>query len=93
MEIGEPEGQLKVFTRTPEEDDRFSDLYPDLNYYSRMYRDEFCMGYKDPNDDAVWNEYVQKLEGIGLQEVVDIAQASFDRQQAEVEEYIASMKS
>ena len=90
QEVGEPEDQLKVFVRTPEEDEIFSDLYPDLNYYSRMYRDEFCMGYKNPNDDAQWKEYVDKLMGIGLQDVIDIAQASFDRQEAEVEAYIAS---
>jgi len=91
-EIGQPEDQLLVFARTPEEDARFGELYPDINYYFRMYRDEFCMGYKDPNDDAVWNEYVEKMKGLGLEEVLEIAQQSFDRQKAETEAYIASLE-
>jgi len=86
--IGEPVNQLLVFTRTPEEDGIFETYNADVNSYYRTMRDEFCMGYKDPNDDAVWNEYVKELESLGLNEILAVAQASFDRQQADLQAYL-----
>ncbi len=82
--VGAPKNQLLVFTRTDEENAVFSEIYGEVTSYWRTSRDEFCMGYKDIEDDAVWQEYLDNLEKLGMNEVIEIAQASFDRQQAQL---------
>jgi len=88
QEIGEPKNELKVFTRTPEEDDIFETYNTDVNSYYRTARSRFCIGQMDPNDDAQWKEYVQDLKDLGLEQILEVAQASFDRQQADLQAYL-----
>ncbi|MDD3333938.1 MAG: extracellular solute-binding protein [Eubacteriales bacterium] len=43
-------------------------LYTLINDTMNEYSNQFVMGLLDPNDDAVWNEYLDALNGCGLQE-------------------------
>jgi len=88
--VGSPKNELLLFPRTSEEDEIFQEYSAELSYYWKNIKSEFCMGYKDVNDDAVWNAYLKCLEDLGINEIIAIAQSSFDRQQAEKEAYISS---
>ena len=48
------------------------------DYYKKS-RTAFCVGDMDPNSDAKWNEYLNTLEDLGLQDWLDVAQVAYDR--------------
>ncbi len=50
-----------------------------LAQYARQARAEFATGVSDPNNDADWQAYLDKLETIGLSSFLQIAQAAYDR--------------
>ena len=88
-EIGEPEDRLLVFVRTPEEDERFFEYNSELSTLVNSARNQFCMGIRDPYSDDDWNAYLKELEALNFDLWEELAQASFDRQKAELEAYLA----
>jgi len=90
--VGSPKNELLVFTRTDEENEIFTSYNAELSSYWRTFKDECCMGYKDINDDAVWNEYLKTMEQLGVNEIIEVAQSSYDRQQAQQEAAREMMK-
>ncbi len=91
-EIGQPAEELLVFTRTPEEDELFHEFNTELTSLITMAKKEFILGRRDPNSDADWNAYLDDLKALKFERWAEIAQASYDRQKAEMEEYLASLE-
>jgi len=89
--IGEPEDRLLVFVRTPEEDELFHEFNAELSSVYTSARSEFILGRRDPNDDAEWQKYLDDLNKLKIERWAEIGQASFDRQQAELEAIRARM--
>ena len=88
--FGVEEG-LACIDRVTEEDEIFQTYQAEYMYYVRAAKGEFCMGYKDVNDDAVWENYINQVKALGVDEVIAVAQSSFDRQKAEIEALRATM--
>lgn len=80
---GLPEQVFYTMMRTDEEEAIFNDYNADLVDFVKKSRAEFCNGLMDPADDAQWQKYLDSLYGLHYQEAwFDLAQASWDRQQA-----------
>ena len=81
---GNPPEVFDVFYRTEEEDEIFYEYNSDLSDYIKRARAEFCVGTRDPYNDADWQSYLKDLKELHLYEAwVEIGQASYDRQKAE----------
>ena len=53
---------------------------------------EFALGRRDPYSDADWDAYLKDLEKLKFERWAEIAQASYDRQKAELEDYLAKLE-
>jgi len=89
--IGEPEEQLLVFIRTPEEDELFHEYNTELSSVVNRAMEEFSLGRRDPNSDADWNAYLGELDKLHFDRWAQLAQVSYDRQKAEIEAIRAQM--
>jgi len=90
--IGQPEEQLLVFLRTPEEDELFHEFNTELSSVVNTAFKEFSLGRKDPNSDADWNAYLKDLEKLHFERWAELGQASYDRQKAELDAIRAQME-
>lgn len=66
-------------TLTAEESTEASAIYSDILTYVATSALQFINGDLNINDDAVWNDYVSKIEDMGVAELTDIIQAAYDR--------------
>lgn len=66
-------------TLTAEENTDASAIYSDILTYVATEVLKFINGSMDVNDDAVWNDYVSKIEAMGIDELTDIVQGAYDR--------------
>ncbi len=82
---GQPEEQLYVFLRTPEEDELFHEFNSELSSLTQTYKAQFALGRIDPNDDAEWQKYLDDLAALKFERWAELAQASYDRQKAELD--------
>ena len=64
---------------TSEESTEASGLYSDIITYVGTSALQFINGDLDVNDDAVWEEYVANIEGMGIADLTEIVQAAYDR--------------
>ena len=72
--------QAWLFNFTIEEAEEVSALKADINTNCHdVWRADFIKGTKDVNDDAVWNEYVQQIESLGLEDMMYLYQTALDR--------------
>ena len=83
--IGMPEDTFDVFLRTTEEDELFMEFNTELNSVISKAKSEFCMGQRDPNDDAQWNDYLSELAALKFERWTEIGQASYDRMKAQTQ--------
>lgn len=67
------------FIFTEEELTAITEVLNSLETYVNECVADFSLGNLDINDDAVWNTYLQQLDDIGLQEVIEIVQGVYDR--------------
>lgn len=51
---------------------QFSEMSAMINDYIKTSDTEFIMGRKDINDDAQWQEYLDTLDSMGLQEYIEV---------------------
>ena len=65
---------------TEDEQDACEAQRSNVNSLVSRYQTDFCMGSKDPANDAVWSAYLAELEEMGLEDVLTYAQAAYDRQ-------------
>ena len=64
---------------TPEEEEENGDSLPQLKSYVKEARAKFCAGELDPNNDADWNAYVDRLERLGLSTIIRNTQSAVNR--------------
>ena len=72
-------------TEESEEDELFHEYNVDLNGAVSLAMSEFCTGVRDPNDDAEWQAYLDDLAALKFERWAELAQASYDRQKAELD--------
>ncbi len=89
--IGAPEEEFTAFLRTAEEDELFAEYNTELGTLVKKARNEFCMNRRDPNSDADWEAYLKELEALKYERWAELAQASYDRQMADLEVLKASL--
>ncbi len=73
-----PKG-LRPGLRSPEENQRETELRSDLDVYIEETVSKFVAGEIDINDDAEWDTWVQTLDRLGLGELEEILFASMNR--------------
>ena len=61
------------WTNDPEIGTEFGELSSNLRTYISQSYTSFVMGMIDINDDAVWEEYINGLDAVGLQRYLEIA--------------------
>lgn len=74
-----PEKVLPPLKLTAEETEKNQDALTNIPDYVKQSIAEFVIGDRDINDDAVWAEYLQILDDMGLQGWVEASQAAYDR--------------
>ena len=66
--VGDPPEEMHVMQRTPEEDELFWETNTDLTAYYKKAKNEFCIGRRDPNSDADWQEYLDDINKLKIEE-------------------------
>ena len=64
---------------TDDEQTVVTDKYTDIKKYVTEMNDKFISGIEDINSDAKWNEYTKRIADMGIDEVLKVYQASYDR--------------
>lgn len=62
-----------------EEIDKTQAIIGDLETFIEQEEAKFITGQKDINDDAVWEQYLQEIESMGLDTLVEAYQAAYNR--------------
>jgi putative aldouronate transport system substrate-binding protein len=70
---------LNSLVLTEDESDTYNDAWTDINAYIVESTAKFITGEADIA--AEWDNYVKALEQMGLQDVIDVYQAAYDRAQ------------
>lgn len=70
---------LVPMSYTTEESTERATIFTDLNNYLVTMKSQFIRGEVDVNDDAKWNEYVSKVNEMGLEALLKIEQTAYDR--------------
>lgn len=73
----------RYFTYTDEEQAVIDQYSTEYGSYLAEMEHKFIMGVEDINDDAAWEGYCKKLEEYGMNELVKVNQAAYDRFRAE----------
>lgn len=69
-----------IFTEEEKLEDIYKENYTACMDYYKNSRTDFCKGSMDPNSDADWNNYLKRLDDLGLKNALDLAQFAYDRQ-------------
>jgi len=86
MAVGEPEHEMHVMRRTPDEDVLYWETNLEIASYYKKAKNEFCMGMRDPNSDADWQAYLDDLDRLQIKECfIEIGQNVYDRWLANLE--------
>ncbi len=64
---------------TQDEIDENGNIQANLKEFFKEQRALFAVGQLDINDDAVWANYIKTAEGMGMNTLVENAQAAYDR--------------
>ena len=67
---------LNSLHRTQEDTDRYFECFPNIDSHITQWTAAFITGEKDI--DADWDEYIQGLENLGLQDIIDGYQRAYD---------------
>ena len=70
---------LNSLVLTEDESDTYNDAWTDINAYIVETTAKFITGEADIA--AEWDNYIAELESMGLQDVIDVYQAAYDRAQ------------
>ena len=62
-----------------DEANEFSAIYGDIQTYVSTSAMQFVNGDLDVNDDAVWDDFVSTIEGMGIEDATAIIQGAYDR--------------
>lgn len=75
-----PKELLTAIVYTTEESDQYSMTMNNCKNYVANSRTGFITGTLNPNSDSDWNEYLNKLNDLGLKTWMGLAQTAYDRQ-------------
>lgn len=64
---------------TTEETEEYTRYRADIDTYMDETIVKFIIGDLDPNNDADWNSYIECMDGLGIQVILDIYQTALDR--------------
>ena len=81
IKAGEPEHRVFDLNYSKEANERLTEIAGELNSFIKTRRAQFCSGELDPRDDAQWQEYLDGLKMLHVDEWIELAQEAFDRQQ------------
>ena len=70
---------LTSLVLTEDESDIYNDAWTDINAYITEETAKFITG--DLDIETGWDNFIKELEGMGLQDVIDVYQAAYDRAQ------------
>ena len=70
---------LTTLVLTQDETDTYNDVWTDINAYIAETTAKFISGETDV--ETGWDAYIKDLEKMGLQDVIDVYQAAYDRAQ------------
>ena len=70
---------LPPFSLTTDETEIYATFSPDINTYLYEAIIKFIIGDMDINNDAEWQAYVDKLNALGVPDVIDAYQSAYDR--------------
>lgn len=73
---------LPALTLSVEETETYAAAATDVETYLAEALTKFIIGDMDINDDATWSAYLDKLNQLGLQDMIDCYQAAMDRYNA-----------
>ena len=76
---GQPKERFTLVSYTDEENEIISELQTIYKDYVEEARALFATGTLDPNNDADWEEYLANLEVLGESQLLECAQAAYDR--------------
>ena len=68
-----------VIVTSEEEQQKTETVRTNVGSYVSGSMTDFCTGKMDINDDKVWNEYLKKVNDLGLETYVDYVQTAYDR--------------
>lgn len=77
----QPEEIVYEFVYNAEETAVAAEAESQIKTYVKDARAQFATGVLDPNDDGDWQEYLDALDTMGLQEYLEVSQAAYDRLQ------------
>lgn len=75
-----PEFQATLLTLTQDETDTYNDAWADITGFISERTAKFITG--ELSIEQEWDNYLNSLEKMGLQDVIDVYQAAYDRYQA-----------
>lgn len=70
------EHSMPTVTYTMDESDTLSELYNDIDTYSREMITKFILGTEDISN---WDSYINTLKGMGIEQVLEVRQAAYER--------------
>lgn len=70
------EHSMPTVTYTAEESDTLSELYNDIDTYSREMITKFILGTEDISN---WDSFINTLKGMGIDKVLEVRQAAYER--------------
>ncbi len=79
----EPKNPIATLIYNEEELEEINDIMNNLDDYTNEAIAKFAVGNLDPKDDAIWKQYLNEFEIIGLGDFLRISQTAYDRMTAE----------
>ena len=64
---------------TAEEQDAVNQVYGDVSTYLSEVVAKFIIGDMDPGDDTVWQDYLDKMDALGVQDMIEGYSAALER--------------
>ena len=77
--MGRPRAML--WQKDPEESEKFNASYTAVNDYINTMVPKFIIGTEPLNEES-WQAYLDQLNALGLQDILDARQSAFDRYMA-----------
>ena len=78
-EKNNPDKLCPIIVATEEEQQKTETIRTNINSYVSGSMNDFCTGKMDINDDKQWNDYLKKLDEMGLDAYIDYVQTAYDR--------------
>ena len=85
---GQPERVVTYLNYEDEANERMTEIAKEFTSFVKDRRAQFCTGVLDPRNDAQWQEYLDGLQALHMDEYLALGQEAYDKQV----EQMAAMK-